>query len=279
MIYTKKLYNWFNKIANRLEADNVSAYASQAAFFLFISAFPFLLLLLTIIRFSPLTKDMLLSFISGITTGVIQDTLTSWVNELYDSHIGFMSFSIVIVLWSASKGILGIVNNINKIYGFSDHKKDMYVIKRLLSILYTFVLIAIIIAAFILINVGNYIGAWLEKYIHLFLDYNFIIALAMFFFIFLIIYTYVPYKKVKLKEQLPGVILTTCGCLVFSFAYSIYMDYIDPTTSIYGSLSAIIFLLLWLYSCMYILFCGASLNVYFMQKKASKKPRTPYNNV
>ena len=116
MKYAKKLYYNFKKIASCLDTDNVSAYASQAAFFLFISAFPFLLLLLTVIRFSPLTKEMLLSFISGITTGVIQETLTSWVNELYDAHIGFMSFSIIIVLWSASKGILGIVNNINKIY-------------------------------------------------------------------------------------------------------------------------------------------------------------------
>ncbi len=278
MIYVKKLYVFFKKTANRLDNDNVSAYASQAAFFLFISAFPFLLLLLTVIRFSPLTKDMLLSFLSGITTGMIRDTLISWVNELYDSHIGFMSFSIVVVLWSASKGILGIVNNINKIYGFSDNKKDMYVIKRLLSILYTVVLIAIIIAAFILINVGNYIGAWVEEYIHLFINYNVVIAVIMFFFIFLIIYTFVPYKKVKLREQIPGAALTTCGCLIFSLGYSIYISSIDPATSIYGSLSAIIILLLWIYACMYIMFCGASLNVYLMQHKSSKKPRIPYNN-
>ena len=100
----------------------------------------------------------------------------------------------------------------------------------------------------------------------------------MFFFIFLVIYTFVPYQKVKMKDQIPGVLLTTLGCVAFSFAYSIYMELIDPVTSIYGSLSAIIFLLLWVYACMYIMYCGASLNVYLMERKNSKKLHTPDNN-
>lgn len=75
-----------------------------AAFFTFISAFPFILLLLTVIKYTPLTEQMLLASIEKLAPGVIEDTLVSWINELYSDNVGFMSLSIIIALWSASRG-------------------------------------------------------------------------------------------------------------------------------------------------------------------------------
>lgn len=54
-------------------------------------------------------------------------------------------------------------------------------------------------------------------------------------------YTFIPYKKSKFKYEIYGAVLTTLGCFLFTYGYSIYMHYTDLGNSIYGSLAAIIF--------------------------------------
>lgn len=89
----------------------------------------------------------------------------------------------------------------------------------------------------------------------------------MFFFIFLTMYTFIPYKKSKFKDEIYGAVLTTLGCFLFTYGYSIYMHYTDLGNSIYGSLAAIIFFLMWVYACMYIMFCGALLNKFLHDRR------------
>ena len=96
-----KIKTLITAIPKRLNEENISAYAAHAAFFTFISAFPFILLLLTVIKYTPLTEQMLLASIEKLAPGVIEDTLVSWINELYSDNVGFMSLSIIIALWSA----------------------------------------------------------------------------------------------------------------------------------------------------------------------------------
>lgn len=260
-------------IPKRLNEENISAYAAHAAFFTFISAFPFILLLLTVIKYTPLTEQMLLASIEKLAPGVIEDTLVSWINELYSDNVGFMSLSIIIALWSASRGIRGIVSNINRIYGCTDKKKETFLTKRLLSILYTIILILIIVFAFVLIIIGDKLGIRITrllpfaKSISVLIDFRLIIAIAMFFFIFLTMYTFIPYKKSKFKDEIYGAVLTTLGCFLFTYGYSIYMHYTDLGNSIYGSLAAIIFFLMWVYACMYIMFCGALLNKFLHDRR------------
>lgn len=260
-------------VPKKLNEENISAYAAHAAFFTFISAFPFILLLLTVIKYTPLTEQMLLASIEKLAPGIIEDTLVSWINELYSDNVGFLSLSIIIALWSASRGIRGIVGNINRIYGCTDQKKETFLVKRLLSILYTIILILIIVLAFVLIIIGDKLGARITqllpfaKSISVLIDLRMIIAVAMFFFIFLIMYTFIPYKKSKFKYEIYGAVLTTLGCFLFTYGYSIYMHYTDLGNSIYGSLAAIIFFLMWVYACMYIMFSGALFNKFLHDRR------------
>ena len=251
---------------SKMSSDNVPAYSAYVSFFLFISAFPFIMILLAFIKYTPLDKDFLLTCIENIAPGVIGDTLTSWIHEIYNSSSGIMSVSIILALWSASKGILGIVHSINRIYGCN--YRHNYFFKRILAMFYTLILIIIIIAALVLLIFGNKIVTWLGI-TSIFFDLRIIIAVSMFFFIFLILYVCVPNRKTKVRYELPGAIFTTAGWLLFSYLYSIYMDFVNLGNSIYGSLTTIILLLMWLYFCMYILFVGAEINV--LLRKSGQK--------
>ena len=80
--------------------------------------------------------------------------------------------------------------------------------------------------------------------------------------LFAAIYAYVPDERLKFKEQIPGAAFAAVVWSVFSWVFSIYINY-SNSYGIYGSLSIIIIILLWMYFCMYIIMVGAYLNCYF----------------
>ncbi|MCD7806759.1 MAG: YihY/virulence factor BrkB family protein, partial [Lachnospiraceae bacterium] len=97
----------------------------------------------------------------------------------------------------------------------------------------------------------------LEVYQH-FLSYRFILAILLLGGVFTLMYTFLPNRKMQIKRQLmPGFLAAAC-CTVFSYGFSIYVDYFNDF-SYYGSLSIIIIIMFWLYFTMYILLYGAYL--------------------
>ena len=71
-----------------------------------------------------------------------------------------------------------------------------------------------------------------------------------------------PDKKLAFREQIPGAVFSAVGWSIFSWVFSYYVTY-GNSYGIYGSLSIIIIVLLWMYFCMYIILIGAYLNQYF----------------
>lgn len=258
--------------AKKTSRDNVPAYSAHASFFLFISAFPFAMILLTLIKYTPLTKDTLLQFVSNMVPNIIGTTLVSWINEIYKSSAGILSISIVLTLWSASKGFIGIINSLNRIYSVKYHRN--YFFKRLFAMMYTLILMLIIIATLVLFIFGDKLKIWLRNEfadinsnIATIVDFRILIAITIFFLIFLIMYTFIPNRKTRLRHEIPGAIFTTSGWLLFSALYSVYVNNVDMGKSIYGSVTTIVLLLLWLYFCMYIMFIGAEINVVLSYKR------------
>src|SRR5699024_2386501 len=79
-----------------------------------------------------------------------------------------------------------------------------------------------------------------------------------------LVYKFLPNRKNRasttLRRQLPGALFTACGWLLISFVFSIYLDIFTGFTSMYGSLTTIILIMLWLYGCMYIILLGGEVN-------------------
>ena len=101
------------------------------------------------------------------------------------------------------------------------------------------------------------------------------ILLGMLFVFFDVIFTALPNKKLTFKSQMPGAAICAVAWYVFSFALSIYVDYFNGF-SMYGSLTTIALIMLWLYFCMYIMMMSAEVNVIFNEnfRKWLKRDRS-----
>jgi membrane protein len=267
--FIKKVYKIIYDFTNRLNEDHVYAYATQSAFFIVISAFPLALLVFSLIRFTPVTEDFLLSASSNVMPETLKPLAESLIREIYEKTSGtVISITALFTVWSASKGVLSIIRGLNNVFGIKE--KRNYFVLRLISSLYTVLFVVGIVLSLVMIVFGNTLLGTIQKHIPILYDVvEWIIGMRILYvpiiltLLFVGLYKLVDDKKYTFINHLPGALFSALGWVGFSFFYSIYIDNFAGKSYAYGSLTTIVLLMLWIYICTYILFIGAEINVYF----------------
>lgn len=257
----------YKTLLNNLKRDHVSAYAAQAAFFIMLSFIPFILLLLTLIQYTHLTKADLY----GAAQDVLPDTLDRFVigiiDEVCNRGAVAISLSALTAVWSSGKAFFALTRGLNTIFDAEDPKG--YVRQRLRATGYTLLFLVAIVLSLILLVFGNSIHEMAEAYIPLLtivtgsmIGLKNVIMLVVLAVFFAVLYKFVPNHKVTLRSQFPGAVFSAAGWFGFSVGFSIYIDLNNGFAGMYGSLTTIILVMLWLYFCMYILLIGGEINSY-----------------
>ncbi len=263
----KRLYDLAYGFSVEMQEDNVRAFASSAAFFVFLSLIPYIILILAIIPYTPLTKADVLAAVVGVLPNALDGYAIMIIDQLYANTFAALSFSIVAVIWSSAQGFLSITNGLNTIYEI--HEKRNYFVMRARAGLYTVVLAVVMVASLLLSGFGRSLLSLAEqRFIHIpvsfrvILDFRILLTWAVLTLVFTLIYTTLPYKKQQFRYQIPGALFTSVVWTLYSWAFSIYISNFNAF-SMYGSLATVVIIMLWLYMCMYIMFVGAQLNDYF----------------
>ena len=103
-----------------------------------------------------------------------------------------------------------------------------------------------------------------------------LLVFAVLFVVFLVLYKVLPNRKATFKSQLPGAFIIATAWLIFSYGFSLYFEFFPNFGNMYGSLTALIMVMLWLYVCMNLILYGAEINAYFENefRKAQKSVKT-----
>ena len=264
IIRTKQIYDKFS-------SDEMTVYAAQASFFIIIAAFPFIMLMITVVQVVPnLTRAELLDILLSLVPEGYKSVAFRVLNDLsLNSPATMISVTAVTALWSSSRGMMSIARGLNRIHGESDER--WYIVRRLIWAGYTIVFILVCVVALGLLVFGTSIQNFLVARVpvltgitqHI-ISFRTLLALALFMLGFAGIYTYVPARKLTLRSQIPGAVFATAGWILFSLAFSLYFRLFGKYnfSYMYGSLGAVVLLMLWLYGCICVLFFGAEINDY-----------------
>lgn len=266
-IYPKKLSNFFDKIGG----DSISAYSAQAAFFIMLSFFPFIIIIISLTQFMPFNEQDVTQLILSLVPQEIGTYVQGIISDIYGRASGaVLSLSIITVIWSASRGVLSITNCFNKVYEIKESRN--YFLLRGISAIYTLAIAFLLIATLLLFVFGNKIYYFLVEFFPLtqnivgnINDFKNIIGLAIFFIFFVLLYKMLPNRKISVKSVIPGAIFSTACWMGLSLLFSIYVDYFTNISYMYGSLTSIVISLLWLYFSMYIVFLGCEINFYWWE--------------
>ncbi len=251
----------------RMKKQKIGTHAASIAFFFFLSIVPMLMVLCMILPYTPLTEQNLLESVADITPDMVEPLLKSLIADVYDKSAGSLSVAVIATLWSAAKGVMALMQGLNAVNGVEE--KRNYFVVRGIACLYTVVMLVVVILSLFLNVFGNQLVnlalhriPQLNRLVSFIMNFRFLVVWVVLTLLFAAIYAYVPNHRLKLKEQIPGATFAAVVWSVFSWGFSIYVDYSD-SYGIYGSLAIIIIILLWMYFCMYIIMVGACLNCYF----------------
>lgn len=257
------------QICQKYGKDEITVYAAQASFFIILASFPFIMLLLTLIQFIPtIGKSDLLSILVAIMPDMLDSLVIGIVDDLYVKSPGtILSITGIAALWSAARGMMSIEKGLNRICNCTQQRG--YLMRRLVCSVYTLVLMLVCVVSLVLLVLGTSIQNMLLRLFpvignitrHL-ISFRSLLAIALFLIFFIGLYTIVPKKKMDPWKQVPGAIFAAVGWLLFSYVFSLYFSHFSNFSYMYGSLTAIILLMLWLYFCICILFIGAEINEY-----------------
>ena len=272
-IYTEKCISFIKQLFTSVQEDSVMLYSAQACYFAIVSTIPFLCLLISIASFL-IPADIYTVFesydIPQEIKGVIQEIIAQL---LATQEVSLLSISAIAALWTASRGSDAVRAGLEKVYEVPISKKIFK--QQFLSFVNTFILLFVIITNIVFVLFGEVIAKAL--YLTLLLDiitrFGAIIFFVLMCFVFALIYTETA-KHSKNEEirsnvlhHLPGAVFATLGWMLFSYFYALYIRYFPSASAIYGSLTAVCLIMLWLYVCMVILLLGAEVNKLMIKEK------------
>lgn len=263
----RKLYIIMCDFSAQMKKQNISAHAASTAFFLFLSLVPMLIVICTVIPYTPLTEENLVTAVTDLTPDMLDPVVESLIAEVYDKSAGIMSIAVLATIWSAAKGVLALMRGLNAIYDVDENRN--YLLVRLIASFYTLIMLVVVILSLFIMVFGNQLVnlalhriPQLEYVVSFVMHFRFLFIWGVLTLLFSAIYAYVPNKRLHFGEQVPGATFAAVVWSIFSWGFSLYVD-TSGSYSIYGSLSIIVIIMVWMYFCMYIIMVGAYLNRYF----------------
>lgn len=265
----EKFVQWVRTIAGYIRKMNIPVYAAHASFFITLSAFPMLLLLVSILRYAGISVDALIHALQGVIPEALIPFVKKQIQNAYQSTTGtLLSLSALVALWSASRGIYGLRKGLNSVYQVAENRSWLYT--RSISVGYTFAFLIVLFLTLIL----QVFQAALSRFLFRnwagwgsVVDLRFFLLLILQTAVFTAMYALLPNSRNKLAASLPGGVFSSIGWMGLSDLYSRYVETFSGYANIYGSVYALALSMLWLYCCVCILFLGGALNVYLAKKE------------
>lgn len=247
---------------------NVPLHAAGAGFFIILSLFPALVLILSLLRYTGLQVRSLVEVLGRFIPGALMGTVEEIVLSTYENtSYRLVGVSALTALWSASRGVHSLRQGLNTVYGVSEDRGWLYT--RLISVLYTFLFFGLLFVTLTLHVFGTALlellpitGNRLFRILSGILDLRFVLLLIVQALVFMLIFAFLPSGRNRLRDTVPGALTASLGWLIISDLFSIYVENFASLSNIYGSVYAVALSMLWLYLCLCLIFYSAALNQY-----------------
>lgn len=260
----------------RIQRDDVLGLAAQLAYFFLLSLFPLLIFVVTLLPYLPITQENVLSVIRDFAPEQTMDLIEMNLNEVMSKQNGkLLSVGIIATLWVGSNGFNAIVRAFNKAYDVKETRS--FLIARGMALVFTIALIIVFIIALLLPLFGELIGLYLfsrlglsDEFLTTWSAMRWLLSPFIIFVILSTLYWLAPNKKLTTISVLPGAIFSTVGWTLMSLAFSFYVNNFGNYSATYGSIGAIIVLLIWLYLSGIIIMIGGEINAMYSNRKKSR---------
>lgn len=270
----REKYQKFQELTENMKRDHISESAAQCAYYTILSFIPFVILLITLIQYTGIAPQTLFDAISKVIPSSMSEMVLGIVQEVYSKSIGTISVSIIFTLWSAGKGFYALTAGLQTVYQTKSKKITSYIYLRVKVLLETILFIIMIVMGLIILVFGNGAIDIIKENFGALENYNLISSImtqlgVIFatFVVFLLLYKFMPKHRVAIKSQVYGALFGAISLNIISFVFSRYLTIFKGFSITYGSLTTLMLVMMWTYSCFYTVFLGAELNKFINKNK------------
>jgi membrane protein len=256
--------------------DNALGYAAQLAYYFLLALFPLLIFLTSLVGFLGGAQELLLQFLGKVMPSDAMDIVNSWMRDVVTNKGGgLLSFGLLAAIWAASAGLAALIDALNTAYDVKEGRPFWKV--RLIAVALTLALGLLVVGGAVLITASDALVGWvaarlgLSAVVQAVWQYvNYLIGVALLLAGVSLVYYFAPNVEQKWHWITPGSVFATVTFLVASFCFSLYLRYAPSYSATYGSLGAVVVLMLWLYLLGLVVFVGGEINQII--EKAQGKP-------
>lgn len=271
-----KLFQWCRRIGQFLKPMNISIHSAYTSFFIVLSVFPILVILFSLLTYTTFGIQEVMALVSEFLPSAFVPMVEKIMTGAYENSSGaVLSISILTALWSAGRGIRGVLMGLNAVYGLEEDRS--YLLTRSISVVYTFLFLIVLLLTMVLHVLGTMTLDYLRMttspllmFLMDIVDGRYLLTLALQTGLFVAVYSALPSRRHSLKQNIPGALLAAVGWTVFTRLFSIYVEFYPYYANIYGSVYAVALAMLWLYCCICIVFYGGGLNVLLLRNKGER---------
>ncbi len=272
----KRFFHFLQDLYYRIQDDEVPALGAQLTYYLILSFFPFVIFLITLSAYTPLSREDILSDLISLMPTAVGPLVNDLFKEIIQERSSaILSLGMIAAIWTASNGMMAIIRTLNKAYDVSE-RRPYWKVKGI-SIVYTVGLSIVICLAFVLLVFGQMIGRYAfgvldipDSFEALWGPLKYILTLVIMCSVFALLYYTAPNRRMRFYDVLPGALFTTIGWVVISLSFSYYVNHFSNYTTTYGSLGGIIILLIWLYLSSVLILLGGEINAALTLDKEGK---------
>ena len=270
----KEKYQKFQELSENMKRDHISESAAQCSYYTILSFIPFVILLITLIQYTGIAPQALFDAISKLIPSSMSEMVLGIVQEVYSKSLGTISISIIFTLWSAGKGFYVLTTGLQTVFQTKSRKITSYIYLRIKVLLETILFIVMIVMGLTILVFGNGFIDILKENFGALENYNLISSIIaqvgvilVTFVVFLLLYKLMPKHKVSIKSQVYGALFGAIALNIISFVFSRYLTIFKGFSITYGSLTTLMLVMMWTYSCFYTVFLGAELNKFINKKR------------
>ena len=264
------LYEVYVFLKKELQDSKLDSKASGIAFSFFISLFPTIIVLFTLMAYFPIYKNfyaLISETVHDLMPGNAEKMVMDSIKDLTTiKRKGLLSVGFILAIYFSSNGMLAMMSGFEKSYK-GTFKKLGFFYKRLIALQLTFLLGFLLFASVILVILGNTLISMLVKFVKAswfsFTSLFLLRWIAIFILMYggiSIIYRYGAPLRRKMPIWNPGSILATTGSILTSVVFSYYVDNFGNYNAVYGSIGTLIALMVWLQINIFIVLAGFELN-------------------
>jgi membrane protein len=251
-----------------MSEDNVWNGAAALGFYLTLAVFPAMIFVMALLPYLPIAHvDQAIMDLLGqalptrtaqMFSGVVQEVVS-------ERRGGVLTFGIAAALWASSSGMYAIMQQMNVAYDVEE--KRGFLRARATALALSLLFVVLVIGAFSLVVLGGVIQEWLgvrmgvsDALLYVFIVFRWVVIVLALLFAIALIYDNAPARKRRFVLLTWGSATATAGIIATSLAFRLYVANFGNYSATYGSIGAVIVLMLWFYLAGLVMLVGAEID-------------------